>query len=48
MSALKEVFVRVHFRYDRDRYLRDLEDYASFSVTLALPPQCVTLVRTSI
>lgn len=30
MSALKQVFVRVHFRYDRDRYAEDLEQFAQW------------------
>ena len=30
MSALKQVFVRVHFRYERDPYAPDLEDYAAW------------------
>lgn len=30
MSALTQVFVRVHFRYDRDRYAEDLEQFAAW------------------
>lgn len=37
MSALKEVFVRVHFRYDRDRHSRDLEDYAQWLLAQGYP-----------
>src|ERR1700722_117130 len=37
MSALKEVFVRVNFRYDRDRYSRDLEDYAKWLLAQGYP-----------
>jgi site-specific recombinase XerD len=37
MSALRRVFVRVHFRYDRDRYSRDLEDYAKWLLAQGYP-----------
>lgn len=37
MSALKKVFVRVHFRYDRDRYSHDLEDFAQWLLAKGYP-----------
>jgi integrase/recombinase XerD len=37
MSALKEVFVRVHFRYDCDRYSRDLEHFARWLLDNGYP-----------
>jgi integrase/recombinase XerD len=37
MSALKEVFVRVHFRYDRDRYSKDLEHFAQWLLDRGYP-----------
>jgi integrase/recombinase XerD len=37
MFALKEVFVRVHFRYDRDRYSQDLEDFARWLLAKGYP-----------
>jgi len=37
MSALREVFVRVHFRYDRDRYSQDLEDFAKWLLAKGYP-----------
>jgi hypothetical protein len=39
MSALKEVFVRVHFRYDRDRYAQDLEHFARWLIDKGYPKQ---------
>ena len=30
MSALKEVFSRVHFRYDNDPNAKDLEQFAAW------------------
>jgi integrase/recombinase XerD len=30
MSALKQIFVRVHYRYDRDSYAEDLERFAAW------------------
>ena len=30
MSALKQVFPRVYFRYDQDRYAQDLEQFAAW------------------
>ena len=37
MSALKQVFVRVHFRYDRDRYAEDLEHFAQWLLANGYP-----------
>lgn len=37
MSALKQVFVRVHFRYDRDRYATDLERFAAWLLAHGYP-----------
>jgi site-specific recombinase XerD len=37
MSALKDVFVRVHFRYDRDRYSQDLEQFAQWLIDKGYP-----------
>jgi len=37
MSALKQVFVRVHFRYDRDRYADDLEHFAQWLLASGYP-----------
>jgi site-specific recombinase XerD len=37
MSALKQVFVRVHFRYDRDRYAPDLEEFAAWLLANGYP-----------
>lgn len=37
MSALKQVFVRVHFRYDRDRYAEDLEPFAAWLLAAGYP-----------
>ena len=37
MSALKQIFVRVHFRYDRDRYAQDLEDFAAWLLANGYP-----------
>lgn len=39
MSALKQVFVRVHFRYDRDRYAGDLERFAVWLLANGYPNQ---------
>jgi site-specific recombinase XerD len=43
MSALKQVFVRVHFRYDRDRYAEDLERFAAWLLTQGYPNQTARL-----
>ena len=32
MSALKQVFVRVHLRYEQDRYAEDLERFAAWLI----------------
>lgn len=37
MSALKQVFVRVHFRYDQDRYAQDLERFAAWLLVAGYP-----------
>lgn len=37
MSALKQVFVRVHFRYDQDRYAEDLEAFAVWLLEVGYP-----------
>jgi len=37
MSALKQVFVRVHFRYDQDRYADDLERFAAWLLQAGYP-----------
>jgi integrase/recombinase XerD len=37
MSALKQVFVRVHFRYDQDRYAEDLEKFAEWLLANGYP-----------
>ncbi len=37
MSALKQVFVRVHFRYDHDRYVQDLERFAAWLLAAGYP-----------
>lgn len=37
MSALKQVFVRVHFRYDQDRYADDLERFAAWLLDAGYP-----------
>jgi site-specific recombinase XerD len=37
MSALRQVFVRVHFRYDRDRYAEDLEQFAAWLLANGYP-----------
>jgi len=37
MSALKQVFVRVHFRYDQDRYAEDLERFAAWLLAAGYP-----------
>lgn len=39
MSALKKVFVRVHFRYDCDRYADDLERFAVWLLANGYPNQ---------
>ncbi len=37
MSALKQIFTRVHFRYERDRYAEDLERFAQWLLTKGYP-----------
>jgi len=37
MSALKQVFVRVHSRYDQDRYAKDLERFAAWLLANGYP-----------
>lgn len=37
MSALKQVFVRVHFRYEQDRYVQDLEPFAAWLLHAGYP-----------
>ena len=37
MSALNQIFVRVHFRYDRDRYAEDLEQFAAWLLANEYP-----------
>lgn len=37
MSALKQVFVRVHFRYNQDRYAEDLEPFAAWLLKAGYP-----------
>jgi site-specific recombinase XerD len=37
MSALKQVFVRVHIRYDQDRYAEDLERFAAWLLANGYP-----------
>lgn len=37
MSALKQVFVRVHARYDQDRYAQDLEPFAAWLLSAGYP-----------
>ncbi len=37
MSALKQVFVRAHFRYDQDRYVGDLEPFAAWLLEAGYP-----------
>src|SRR6266436_4841819 len=37
MSALEEVFVRVHFRYELDPYAEDLERFASWLLGVGYP-----------
>jgi len=37
MSALKDIFVRVHFRYDRDRYSQHLEHFAEWLLAKGYP-----------
>jgi site-specific recombinase XerD len=41
MSALKQVFVRVHFRYDRDRYAEDLEQFAQWLLANGYPNKTI-------
>jgi site-specific recombinase XerD len=40
MSALKQVFPRVHFRYDKCRYAEDLEQFASWLCVRAYHNKC--------
>jgi integrase/recombinase XerD len=37
MSALKQVFVRVHIRYEQDRYAEDLERFAAWLLATSYP-----------
>lgn len=37
MSALKQVFVRVHIRYEQDRYAEDLERFAAWLLGSGYP-----------
>lgn len=37
MSALKQVFVRVHARYEQDRYAQDLERFAAWLLAAGYP-----------
>lgn len=37
MSALKQIFVRVHFRYEQDRYVDELEPFASWLLNVGYP-----------
>jgi len=41
MSALKQIFVRVHFRYDRDRYVDDLEHFAQWLLAAGYPNKTI-------
>jgi len=41
MSALEQVFVRVHFRYDRDRYADDLEHFAQWLLADGYPNKTI-------
>lgn len=37
MSALKKVFIRVHFRYEQDRYAADLKPFAAWLLDAGYP-----------
>ncbi|GMU68394.1 MAG: hypothetical protein AMXMBFR37_07270 [Steroidobacteraceae bacterium] len=37
MSALKQIFVRVHFRYEQDLYAKDLEPFAAWLLDAGYP-----------
>jgi integrase/recombinase XerD len=41
MSALRQIFVRVHFRYERDRYAEDLERFAQSLLANGYPNKTI-------